>query len=259
MNNVHFDFSGKVVLITGCAGHIGSAVCQKFLNAGAVVIGMDINSETKHMKTTVGAFEFLQVDLEDNSDIVKSCAYLAKKYRQLDVVINNAAFVGTSSLSGWGVPFEQQTIETWRRAVDVNLTSVFSICQQTYGMLKNSKSASIINIGSIYANLGPDWNLYEGTSMSNPAAYSASKGGVVQLTRWLATTLKPNIRVNTISPGGIYRGQPESFVKKFVERTPLGRMATEEDIIGTILFLSSDLSAYITGQNINVDGGWSTW
>ena len=125
--------------------------------------------------------------------------------------------------------------------------------------LVESDGASIVNIGSIYGMLGPDWGLYEGTAMSNPAAYGASKGALIQLTRWLATTIAPKIRVNIVSPGGIFRDQPNSFVKKYEERTPLGRMANENDFSGAILFLASDLSRYVTGQNIIVDGGWSSW
>ena len=115
------------------------------------------------------------------------------------------------------------------------------------------------NIGSIYGDLGPDWRIYEGTQLANPAAYSASKGGLIQLTRWLATTIAPKIRVNTISPGGIYRGQPKDFVERYASKTPLGRMATEDDIRGAIGYLSSDLSRYVTGQNLKIDGGWSAW
>ena len=126
-------------------------------------------------------------------------------------------------------------------------------------LLKKSRGGSIINIASIYGSYGPDYQLYEGTSMGNPAAYAASKGGLLQLTRWLATTLAPNVRVNAISPGGVFRNQPENFVKRYVARTPLRRMATEEDFCGAISYLSSDLSRYVTGQNLAVDGGWGVW
>ena len=126
-------------------------------------------------------------------------------------------------------------------------------------MLKAAEGASIINIASIYGMYGPDWRLYEGTSMGNPAAYGASKGGLIQLTRWLATTIAPSVRVNAISPGGVFRNQPEAFVQRYEAKTPLGRMATEDDFIGIIAFLASDLSKYVTGQNHLVDGGWGIW
>ena len=117
----------------------------------------------------------------------------------------------------------------------------------------------MINISSIYGQWGPDLSLYEGTKMANPAAYSASKGGLDQLTRWLACTLAPDIRVNAISPGGVARGQPISFVERYNARTPLGRMATEDDFRGAVAYLASDLSAYVSGQILSVDGGWGIW
>lgn len=178
---------------------------------------------------------------------------------ELNILINNAAFVGSSSLAGWAEPFEAQTIETWRRALEVNLTAAFQLSQLFAPALRSARGASIVNIASIYGHWGPDWSLYEGTQMSNPAAYGASKGGLIQLTRWLATTLGPEIRVNAISPGGIERGQPEQFVERYAKRTPMGRMATEDDFRGVVSFLASDMSAYVTGQVINVDGGWGVW
>jgi NAD(P)-dependent dehydrogenase (short-subunit alcohol dehydrogenase family) len=166
--------------------------------------------------------------------------------------------VGESNLHGWVTNFEDQSVETWRRAFEVNLTSVFHITQGLSYKLKRSKSASIINVSSIYGINGPDYSLYEETEMGNPAAYASSKGGLIQLTRWLATTVAPDIRVNSISPGGVRRNQPSKFIERYEYRTPLGRMATEEDFKGIIAYLSSDLSAYVTGQNIVVDGGWTT-
>jgi NAD(P)-dependent dehydrogenase (short-subunit alcohol dehydrogenase family) len=121
--------------------------------------------------------------------------------------------------------------------------------------MKKSTGASIINIASIYGQLGPDWRLYDGTEMGNPAAYSSSKGGLIQLTRWLSTTLTPSVRANVICPGGIFRNQPEMFVSRYEKKTPLGRMATEDDLRGTLGFLASDLSQYLTGQVLTVDGG----
>ena len=184
---------------------------------------------------------------------------IQKDHDSLNVLINNAAFVGTSELKGWGTTFEKQTVETWQRALEVNLTAPFHLCQSLAPLLRNSVGANIINIGSIYGELGPDWSLYDGTSMANPAAYSASKGGLIQLTRWLATTLAPNIRVNAISPGGIFRNQPEVFVKRYEGRTPLARMATENDFRGAVAYLASDMSSYVTGKNMMVDGGWGEW
>jgi NAD(P)-dependent dehydrogenase (short-subunit alcohol dehydrogenase family) len=178
---------------------------------------------------------------------------------ELNILINNAAFVGTSDLQGWSEPFERQTVETWRRALEVNLTAIFDLSQGLTPLLKVAEGANIINIASIYGTYGPDWSLYKGTSMSNPAAYGAAKGGLIQFTRWLSTTIAPSVRVNAISPGGIYRNQPEQFVERYKAKTPLGRMATEDDFRGVVAYLASDLSRYVTGQNLSVDGGWGVW
>jgi NAD(P)-dependent dehydrogenase (short-subunit alcohol dehydrogenase family) len=143
--------------------------------------------------------------------------------------------------------------------LEVNLTAVFDLCKGLAPLMRASGYGSIINIASIYAVNGPDYSLYEGLDMGNPAAYAASKGGLLQLTRWLSTTMAPEVRVNAVSPGGVLRGQPEEFVERYQARTPLGRMASEEDFKGVIAFLASNLSAYVTGQNIVVDGGWTIW
>ena len=175
----------------------------------------------------------------------------------VDILINNAAFVGSSELDGWSVPFEEQAIDAWRRAIEVNLTSVFHLSRDLAKLLSKSETGGcIINIASIYGEFGPDWSLYSGTQMSNPAAYGASKAGMIQLTKWLATTLAPSVRVNAISPGGIFRSQPPEFVYRYEQKTPLKRMATEQDICGAAIFLASSMSNYITGENIRVSGGW---
>ena len=141
----------------------------------------------------------------------------------------------------------------------MNLTAAFHLSQGLTAELRKASGANIINVTSIYGEYGPDWRLYEGTDMGNPAAYGASKGGLNQFTRWLATTIAPDVRVNAISPGGVFRNQPEKFVNRYIERTPLKRMATEDDFRGVVAYLASDLSQYVTGQVLRVDGGWGEW
>ena len=259
------DLSGRIALITGGAGCIGSAMAEALAELGASVIILDVDggritTVTQRIADDYGVLTYgLDIDLE-NSDAVKTVPEQIKNSAgSLDILINNAAFGGTSNLDGWVVPFEEQSVETWRRALEVNLTACFELTQACIPLLRCSSHASVINIASIYGMLGPDMSLYEGTEMGNPAAYAASKGGLIQLTRWLATTLAPEIRVNAISPGGLERGQPEAFQKRYVRRTPMRRMGCEEDFKGVTAFLASDLSAYVTGQNLFVDGGWSVW
>lgn len=262
--NALMTLKGRRALITGAAGGLGRVMAQTLAELGADLILLDrpdsplvaLTEELKKAWSVEAAM--CHCDLESQCERESLIAGLKQEGR-LDILINNAAFVGTSGLQGWGVPFAEQSVETWRRALEVNLTAVFHLCQGLAPLLQASGHGSIINIGSIYGEYGPDWGLYAGTSMSNPAAYGASKGGLLQLTRWLATTLAPQVRVNAISPGGIARGQPEAFVARYEARTPLGRMATEDDFRGAVAFLASDLSAYVTGQNISVDGGWGVW
>jgi len=233
------------------------------LGANIVLVdreGSDFNSMKETLTKRWGnKIEHRVCDLEVQEERTELMAWLKGGGQELNILINNAAFVGTSDLQGWAVPFEEQTIDTWRRALEVNLTAVFDLSKGLTPMLRLADGGSIINIASIYGMYGPDWSLYEGTSMSNPAAYGTSKAGLIQFTRWLATTIAPNIRVNAISPGGIFRNQPESFTRRYISKTPLGRMASEDDFRGAIAYLASDLSRYVTGQNLSVDGGWGIW
>jgi NAD(P)-dependent dehydrogenase (short-subunit alcohol dehydrogenase family) len=259
------NLRGRRALITGATGGLGRVMADTLAELGAELVlvdkpNADFTALTEQLIQRWGAkVEPRGCDLEQEEQRAGLMEWIKGSGAGLSILINNAAFVGTSELKGWGVPFEQQTIDTWRRAMEVNLTSVFHLCQGLAPLLKASPGASIINLGSIYGTLGPDWSLYDGTAMANPAAYAASKGGLIQLTRWLATTIAPGVRVNAVSPGGIFRNQPASFVQRYEARTPLDRMATEDDFRGTIAYLASDLSRYVTGQNLVVDGGWGVW
>lgn len=259
------NLQGRRAVITGAAGGLGTMMADTLAELGADLVLVDQpNSACQSLAEKLAArwgvnIQCRQCDLEQQDQRMELMGWLKNSDEGLNILINNAAFVGTSGLQGWAVPFEKQTIDTWRRAMEVNLTAVFDLCQGLSPLLKVAEGASIINIASIYGELGPDWRLYKGTNMSNPAAYSASKGGLIQFTRWLATTLSPHVRVNAISPGGVFRNQPVEFVQRYEARTPLGRMATEDDFKGIAAYLASDLSAYVTGQNILVDGGWGAW
>lgn len=259
------SLAGRTVAITGGAGHIGRAMADAVAELGASVAVIDLNPEAcedtatglseKHGVKSVG----FPVDLAEETAVRELPVQVAECLGGLDVLINCAAFVGTSGLEGWVVPFEEQSVDTWRKAMEVNLTSVFTLTQAVAPLLKESGHGSIINVSSIYGIYGPDLRLYEGTGMGSPAAYAASKGGLLQFTRWCSTVLAPDIRVNAITPGGVSRNQDEQFVKRYEGKTPLQRMATEEDFKGAVCYLASDLSAYVTGQNIIVDGGFGVW
>ena len=259
------NMSGRRALITGAAGGLGHIMCEALAEMGADLVLVDLPntelpSRAKHLTQHYAINAQVEFcDLEDSAQREALAQRILGNEKVIDVLVNNAAFVGTSGLQGWSEPFEKQTVETWRRALEVNLTSVFHLCQLFSGAMRKSEAGSIVNIASIYGEYGPDWSIYEGTSMANPAAYGSSKGGLIQFTRWLATTLGPNIRANVISPGGILRGQPEAFIDRYENRTPLRRMATESDFRGAIAYLASDMSSYVTGQVLRVDGGWGVW
>lgn len=255
---------GRRALITGANGGIGSVMAQTLAELDCELVlldrpGSDFAPLLQSLAPLIGEStpQVVECDLEDEQERGQMIADVAAG--GLNILINNAAFVGTSGLQGWGVPFEAQSVETWRRALEVNLTSVFHLCQGFAPALRQSGNGSVINVASIYGAYGPDWQLYAGTTMGNPAAYAASKGGVIQFSRWLATTLSPEVRVNVISPGGVFRQQPPEFVNRYCERTPLKRMAVEDDFRGAVAYLASDMSAYVTGQNLFVDGGWGCW
>lgn len=259
------NLKGRRALITGSAGCLGKVMADTLAELGADLVlvdrsGADFESLSATLTERWGVkVEHRFCDLELQDQRVELMAWLKSGGQGLNILINNAAFVGTSDLQGWAVPFEDQTVDTWRRALEVNLTAVFDLCKGLTPLLKAAEGASIINIASIYGMYGPDWRSYEGTSMSNPAAYGASKGGLIQFTRWLATTIAPHVRVNAISPGGVFRNQPEVFVQRYEAKTPLGRMATEDDFRGVVAYLCTDMSKYVTGQNLAVDGGWGVW
>lgn len=243
------DLTGRRALVTGGAGHIGGAVCDALRECGATVLSLDRDARTCD----------LACDLAKEAATRAAVRKAAARLGGLDILVHCAAFVGETKLSGWAVPFRKQTVAAWDKSLRVNLTAAFTLVQEAQPFLEKSGRGSVILFSSIYGLVGPDFSLYKGTSMANPAGYGASKGGLLQLTRSLATGLAPRIRVNAISPGGVLRGQPAAFRRRYQVRTPLGRMAVEEDLKGAAAFLASDASAYVTGQNIVVDGGWTAW
>jgi len=258
------NLKGQLALITGGAGHIGRTIAAGLAELGCDLCLLDllesnVDEVAAKLQTRWGTRVLaLHVDLEIETERCQVQAFVEEHFGRLDILINNAAFYPREKLEGWVAPLEEQRLEVIRRCIEVNLTAGFHLAQILVAPLRQCHGR-IINIGSIYGVLGPDYSLYGDTGMGNPAAYAMSKGGLVQLTRWMATTLAPTVRVNCLCLGGVARDQSELFVERYVARTPLGRMATEEDFMGAIAFLASDLSSYVTGQVIMVDGGWSAW
>lgn len=237
------NLKNKICIVTGSNGNIGKSICNKLRQSGALVIETDIkkSSKTKNF--------YVQADISNYEDINRFYEIVKKKYKKIDILINNAGYVALNETN-------KNTFYN-KKYLDVNLDGSLNLIEKFLPLIKKSKSGSIINIGSIYGFLAHDKSLYEGTKMITPIAYGISKGALIQLTKLLASKLSPKIRVNCVSPGGIYRNQPKKFVKKYIRKTLLNRMGREEDVSNAILFLSSELSHYITGQNLIVDGGYS--
>jgi NAD(P)-dependent dehydrogenase (short-subunit alcohol dehydrogenase family) len=259
------DMKGRVALITGGTGHLGSTMAGALAELGANIAVLDLSpercgavAEELHRQHGVAAMP-VAVDLSDMERVRLVPDTIKEHLGRLDILVHCAAYTGDTSVPGWAVPFDEQSVEAWDKALRVNTTSAFVLVQSAAQALRESGQGSVIFISSIYGLTGPDMRLYEGTGMNNAAGYAASKGGLLQLMRYLSTLLAPGVRVNAISPGGVWRNQPEAFQERYRARTPLARMATEEDFKGAIAYLASDLSAYVTGHNLVVDGGWTAW
>jgi len=259
------SLAGRKALVTGGGGHIGAAIGETLVEMGATVALMDVDGRACARQAAAlsrrrrGSALPVVCDLQDEAAMRRAVAQAVRMLRGLDVLIHCAGYVGSARRPGWSVPFARQSVAAWDAALRVNLTAAFVLAQEARAALARSGHGSLVLISSIYGIVGPDWRLYEGTGMTNPMAYGASKGGLVQLARYLATALAPAVRVNAISPGGVLRGQPAAFRRRYAERAPLRRMATEEDLKGAAAYLASDLSAYVTGHNLVVDGGWTIW
>jgi NAD(P)-dependent dehydrogenase (short-subunit alcohol dehydrogenase family) len=196
----------------------------------------------------------VRLDIRSESSIAAAVDSASAKTGRLDILVNNAY----PRTSDWGRKWEDIPAQSWRENVDMHMNGYFLGCRAAGEHMKARGGGAIINMGSIYGMVGPDFGIYEGTGITNPAAYAAIKGGILNLTRYLASYYGPaGVRVNSLSPGGVEDGQDPKFVAQYSRRCPLGRMATVEDITGGIVFLASDAARYVTGHNLVMDGGWT--
>lgn len=257
-----FSLRGRRALVTGGAGPLGRVLAETLASQGADVIVSDLDAGAsagvaQELSEQHGTrCEAIAVNLLDPTGVRELVTAVEG---DIDILVNNAAFTGTSGMPGYAVPFEDQSDDAFETAARLNLRVPFSLARELAPRLRKSGNGSIINVSSIYGIVGPNMGLYEGTTMGNPAAYGATKGGIVQLTRYLSTVLAPSIRVNAFAPGGIERGQEAEFIARYERLTPLRRMATEDDFRGITAWLASAASRYVTGQTIAIDGGWSAW
>jgi NAD(P)-dependent dehydrogenase (short-subunit alcohol dehydrogenase family) len=256
---------GRTAMVTGGAGPLGSVLAGTLAELGARVVVVDLSAEASGATArslddvSAGPHVGIGANLMDAGIAARIIAEVENVTGRLDIIVNNAAFTGTSGVSGYAVPIEEQTDEAFLAAARLNLQAPFSLVRSALPLLRASGHGSVVNISSMYGLVGPNMRLYDGTAMGNPAAYGATKGGIAQLTRYFATVLAPEVRVNAIAPGGIARGQDEQFVDRYEALTPLRRMATEDDMRGAVAWLAGDAAAYVTGQVVAVDGGWTAW
>lgn len=265
-----FDLQNKNILVTGAGGIIGSQICLGFLEAGAKVAMVDLSTEINQKAIDSYPAELrknalnIACDIANAEQVKLTVEKVIKELGHIDVLHNNAA--GKSSdLKKFFAPFEEYSLDQWRQIMSVNVDGMFLMAQAVGSHMAKRKKGSIIQTASIYGVAAPDQRIYEGSEymgmeINTPAVYSASKGAVVALTRYLATYwAKDGVRVNTITPGGVESGQNERFIKQYSQRVPLGRMAKSDEMVGAVLFLASDEASYITGQNLIIDGGLTTW
>lgn len=254
-----FSLKGNVAFVTGGVGLIGTEVTKALADAGAKVVILDIDQQKakdlqSELKNRGLDIEVEKFDVTDLPKIDESIAELQKKYGSIDVWVNTAY----PRTSDWGNKLENITLESWQKNVEMHLNSYSWISRKVCLIMKDQQKGSLINFGSIYGVVGNNFTIYEGTKMNPPMVYSAIKGGIINLDRYLASYFgKYNVRINTICPGGIFDNQDSIFVNKYLENTPLKRMGTPEDIASAVLFLASDASSYVTGITLMVDGGWT--
>lgn len=254
-----FSLERKVAFVTGGAGLIGSEVTKALAQAGAKVVILDIDQLRvrklqEDLKKENCDVEKEIFDITDLENIDNKIEKLHKKYRRIDIWVNTAY----PRTKDWGEKVENISIDSWQKNIDMHLNSYSWISRKVCLIMKKQKAGSLINFGSIYGVVGNNFTIYAGTKMNPPMAYSAIKGGIINLSRYLASYFgKYNVRVNTICPGGIFDNQDKVFVKNYEKNTPLKRMGKPEDIASTVLFLASDASSYITGCTLMVDGGWT--
>ena len=271
-----FDLSGQVAVITGGAGYLGLRHGAAIVEAGGHVVLVDLSEENvvraaKDLTKKIGGEAIgVRADVTVKADVEAMVNTVTERYGRIDILINNAALTikgGSAQAPGYFAAFEEYPLDLWEKALQVNLTGTF-LCSQAVGrVMVARRSGVMLNIASDVGNISPDHRIYEGMvnphtqkPFNTPIAYATSKAGLINFTRYLATYwAEKGIRVNCLSPGGVYNDHDPQFIRNLCSRIPLGRMAEPDEYKGTILFLVSKASSYMTGANIIVDGGRTAW
>lgn len=272
MSKNFFNVQDKVVIITGGLGQLGWQFSLALSDRGAKVAIFDVQVDEQKIadrfdkRHSDDNLFFLPVDITNRDSLESGLNKVLARWGEPHALINNAALDSppNAPIQENG-PFETYPERSWDKVMEVNLKGVFLCCQVLGGQLAKAGSGSIINICSTYGIVSPDQRIYEyrtrdGQPFFKPVAYSASKSALLNLTRYLATYWAgKNVRVNTLTFGGVFNNQDEQFLKSYCTRVPLGRMAREDEYNGAVVFLVSDASSYMTGSNLVIDGGWTAW
>lgn len=272
MTQDFFTVQGKVVVITGGLGQLGRQFSLALADRGAKVVIFDTQVNDERVAERFGErhtednLMFLPVDITQRSAIESGLRQVEERWGVPHALINNAALDSPPNAPAEeNGPFETYPESSWDKIMQVNVKGVFLCCQVVGGQMATAGRGSIINICSIYGIVSPDQRIYEyrrtsGSPFFKPVAYSTSKSALLNLTRYLATYWAgKNVRVNTLTFGGVFNNQDEEFLKGYCARVPLGRMASEDEYNGAIIFLVSNASSYMTGSNLVIDGGWAAW
>jgi NAD(P)-dependent dehydrogenase (short-subunit alcohol dehydrogenase family) len=262
-----FSLDQKTAIVTGALGLIGKKHCEALALAGANVVVADIDgAQAQSFAQQLGEQHFgIGIDVTQKSSLINASDEILNKYGSIDILVNNAAIndmFENPALGKYLSAFENYPLEAFQKSLDVNVTGVF-LCSQVFGsVMAEQGGGSIINIASTYGMVGPDQTIYrnecgEQTFYKSPA-YPVTKGAIINFTRFLAAYWgDKGVRVNTLSPGGVENGQNEFFIHNYSAKTLLGRMAQAGDYQGALIFLAGEASAYMTGANLVVDGGWT--
>jgi len=263
-----FDLTGRTAILTGSAGRLGKHFANILSEAGANLVLIDINEQknnqlaksiNKKYHTKTSAF---RIDISNKESLKKLKKEILKKYRTIDILVNNAFFNPSINQKSKTINFETFPLENWNKVIGINLTGIFLCCQEFGKTMVKQKRGVIVNISSIYGLVGADQRIYGNSKLNSQVSHAATKGAIVNLTRFLAAYWhRKNIRVNTLTLGGVEDKSymKNSFIKKYSEKTMLGRMAKKDDFNGALLYLVSDASSYMTGANLVIDGGWTSW
>lgn len=270
-----FDLTGRVAVVTGGVGLLGTEFCRTLAEAGAAVAVVDLNEEKcagTAAELILAGYQAMGIatDITNPASVNAMVGKVVASFGRLDVLVNSAALdpkFDPQAVSKGISPgnFEEYPLDQWNAALNVNLTGTFLVTQACVKqMLAQGRKGSIINICSTYGLNGPDQRIYRKADGSQPAFkpvyYTVTKAGVVGFTKYLAAYyMETEIRVNMLTPGGVYNNHDETFVKNYSAKTIIGRMAHKDEMNGALLFLASEASSYMTGNNVVVDGGWTAW